>query len=156
MVRLPRRAAAAAIAVLALTGCKPMASHDEVARLSSPGDSNLDAVLVEVNTGATDTFKYDVFVLPKGSAVPKKPALSLIGATRNEQAYGANLRWQGPTHLRVEYFEARAVQGAAGVIQVGGQDVWIELVQGIRDPEAPPGGMDYNQQKTAGQAGAAR
>ena len=139
-----------------MNGCKPMASHDEVTRLSSPGNSRLDAVLIEVNTGATDTFKYDLFVLPKGSPTSNKPVLSLVGATRNEQAYGANLRWQGPTHLRVEYLQARPVQGEAGVFQVGGQDVQIELVQGIRDANAPPGGMDYNLQKSRGNMGTAR
>ncbi len=125
-----------------------MASHDEVTRLSSPGDSGLDAVLVEVNTGATDTFRYDVFMLPKSATAHGKPVLSLVGATRNDQAYGANFRWQGPSHLRVEYLKARDVQGAAGTFQVGDQTVQVELAPGILDAEAPSGGMAYNLRNT--------
>ncbi len=123
-----------------------MASHDEVVRLTSPGSPPLDALLVEVNTGATDTFKYDLFVVPKGSAASGTPTATLVGATRNAQAYGANLRWQGPAHLRVEYLQARSVQGG-GTTEVGGQAVQVELVSGVTDPSAPSGGMDYNLRK---------
>lgn len=49
-------------------------------------------MLVEVNAGATDTFRYGVFVLPQGERAVNEPVLSLVGATRNQQAYGANLR----------------------------------------------------------------
>ncbi|MDO5625947.1 MAG: hypothetical protein Q4G71_14815 [Pseudomonadota bacterium] len=141
---LPQYAFAVGVMLLFLSGCKPMASHDEVTRLSSPGDSPVDAVLVEVNTGATDTFRYDVFVLAKGAKPLDKPVASLVGATRNDQAYGVNFRWQSPTHLRVEYLKARSVHQAAGTVHVGDRAVQIELVQGILDPSAPPGGMEYN------------
>ncbi len=121
-----------------------MASHDEVTRVSSPGGSGLDAVLVEVNSGATDTFSYDVFVLPRGAAAEGKPVLSLVGATRNDQAYGANLRWQDPSRLRVEYLKARDVKAATPTIHVGDRLVQIELASGILDAGAPPGGMLFN------------
>ena len=144
MLNLLHGSFALSVALLFLSGCKPMASHDEVARLSSPGVPSLDAVLVEVNTGATDTFRYDVFVLPKGALAQDKPVLSLVGATRNNQAYGANFRWQGPSHLRVEYLQARDVKGSAGTIHVGDQAVEVDLAPGIFDASAPPGGMAYN------------
>ena len=91
MSRVLRASAACAAAWLALSGCNPApaaASRDEVARLPAPGGARLDAVLVEINTGATDAFQYEVFVLPQGAAAQDRPAARLMGATRNEQAWG--------------------------------------------------------------------
>lgn len=144
MHELTQRAFRLGLALLFASGCTPMASHHEVIRLSAPGSSGVDAVLVEVNTGATDTFRYDVFVLPKGAAASDKPVVSLVGAIRNDQAYGANFRWQSPTHLRIEYFKARDVNGTAGTVRIGDQTIQVELASGILDASAPPGGMDYN------------
>lgn len=126
-----------------------MASHDEVIRLTSPGSPPLDALLIEVNGGATSTFKYDLFVVPKGSAASGEPVATLVGATRSEQAYGANLRWRGPAHLRVEYLQARSVRGG-GAIEVNGQSIELELVSGVTDRSAPAGGMEYNLRPSAG------
>ena len=109
-------------------------------------------MLVEINTGATDAFQYEVFVLPQGAAAQGRPAARLMGATRNEQAWGANLRWQGADRLRVEYWQARAQEGADSPVTVGGQTVQVELAPGILDPAAPAGDMEYNLR----QAGAKR
>lgn len=148
--RIATFATFAAIALLTATACQPSASHDEVLRVPAPGGSGLDAVLVEVNGGATATYRYDVFVVPQGAATgAAQPALSLTGATRNAQAYGAHLRWTAPTRLRVEYLQARSVQGQGGPVAVGGQTVQIDLAPGTADPSAPPGGMDYNRRQTA-------
>lgn len=142
--------------VLSLSACKPVASHDEVSRVRAPGPSGLDAVLVEVGAGATSSFRYDLFVLPPGAAAQGKPVLSLVGATRNTQAYGANLRWQGPAHLRVEYLQAQSVQGQPGTVTVGQQSVQVELAPGVTDPDAPAGGMDYNRRALAPGSAASR
>ena len=152
MSRVLRASAACAAAWLALSGCNlapAAASRDEVARLPAPGGARLDAVLVEINTGATDAFQYEVFVLPQGAAAQGRPAARLMGATRNEQAWGANLRWQGADRLRVEYWQARAQEGADSPVTVGGQTVQVELAPGILDPAAPAGGMEYNLRQAA-------
>ena len=73
-------------------------------------------------------------------------------AKYREQAWGANLRWQGADRLRVEYWQARAQEGADSPVTVGGQTVQVELAPGILDPAAPAGGMEYNLR----QAGAKR
>lgn len=141
----------ATLILLTAAGCQPSASHDEVLRVTSRGGSGLDAVLVEVNASATATYRYDVFVVPQGAATDAaKPALSLVGATRNAQAYGANLQWAGPTRLRVEYLQARGVQGQPGPFTVDSQTVQIDLAPGTVDPSAPPGSMDHNRRQTAG------
>ena len=84
-------------ALLALGGCgDDGVSRVEVARVAAP-DGKADAVVVEVNAGATADFAYDVFVLPHGAAVGGEAALRLYGATRNAHAYGVNLRWASPS-----------------------------------------------------------
>ena len=101
-------------------------------------------MLVEVNAGATDTFRYGVFVLPQGERAVNGPVLSVVGATRNQQAYGANLRWQGPTQLRVEYLQARG-QFHLDRVAIHRDGARLALhAAGLADPAAPPGGMAYN------------
>lgn len=134
-----------AVLALALFGaCQPMDSHDEVSRVAAPGGAPLDAVLVEFNPGATDTFQYQVFVLPHGGRPAGEPVLSLVGATRNAHAFGANLRWQGPADLRVEYFKAHEVRRGSSTVTVQGQTVRVRPVADVLDAGAPVGGMAYN------------
>ncbi len=74
-------------------------SFDEVARASN-SNANVDAVLVETNGGATTSFGYEVFVLPRGQK-PKRSdhvVASLYGA------FGTNmltaLTSDGPQTIR--------------------------------------------------------
>jgi hypothetical protein len=144
-----RSALASLVAPLALWlgGCSMSTptSH-EVARATSP-DAELDAVLIETNAGATASFGYEVHVVKHGAAAAGAPAARLYGATRNESAYGANLRWQGPRSLVVEYLAARSVERHANSVQGGDDRVEIALHDGIADPDAAPGGMHYNLER---------
>jgi hypothetical protein len=136
-----------ATGVLMLTilsvGCKKQSSSYEVAHVTSPNGS-LEAVLTETNGGATTSFGYEVSVGLRGAKTLDHVA-TLYGAVRNEQAYGVNLSWAGDHVLRVQYLRAKAVQDVSPTLDMGGQQVKIELQSGVEDPTAPPGGMHYNQ-----------
>src|SRR3989339_512297 len=67
-------------------------SKDEVVRIASP-NNKLDAVLVETNGGATTSYGYEIYVIKRGKKTSGKPPVYLYGTARNENAYGANLRW---------------------------------------------------------------
>ena len=79
-----------------------------------------------------------------GERAVNEPVLSLVGTTRNQQAYRAHLRSQGTTQLPVDYLQARGVQGQPGAVTVNGHTVQVELAAGLADPAAPPGGMAHN------------
>jgi len=123
-------------------------SFDEVARVPHPSAS-LDAVLVETNGGATTSFGYEVFILPRGGH-PKRsaaPVASLYGAGRNERAYGVNLRWQADDTLVVEYLEAQHTALRDNHVTVNGRAINVLMKSGVNDPAAPPGGMLYNLER---------
>jgi len=115
-------------------------THDEVVRITSPGETSLDAVLIEVSGAATVSYnRYAVFVLPKGAGSPERedePVLNLIGPTGSDFPYGVNLHWQSPTHLRVEYSKIRWGHGHFGTIHVNEQPVQIDVVAGVGTPDA--------------------
>ena len=141
------RRALLVLCALACLGACDMVSRHEVSRVPSPGVPALDAVLVEVNAGAGSTFSYDVFVVAKGTK-PGGPAVAtLVGAVRNDEAYGVNLKWVSADHLQLRYLRARSVQQAAPTVRVEGQQIRIESRPGVTDPAAPAGGMEYNQKQ---------
>jgi hypothetical protein len=133
------------VAVLSLvTACLLMdASHDEVSRApSSTGD--LDAVLVETNGGATTSFGYLVYVVPRDAKPSESTEVAMLyGAVRNDQAYGANLKWEG-SQLAVEYRDARQAALRKSTVTIGPHTVAIVLRSGVVDSAAPAGGMLYN------------
>jgi len=137
------------VALLSIvTACLLMdASHDEVSRVpSSAGD--LDAVLVETNGGATTSFGYLVYVVPRGTR-PSQGAegAMLYGAVRNDEAYGANLKWEG-SQLTIEYRDARQVELRRPTVVIGSDTVTIVLRSGVIDSVAPAGGMLYNLERS--------
>ena len=95
------------IALALLAGCG-LVSRDEVAQVASP-DGRVEAVLIETNGGATTSFGYEVHVVPKGRPASDQVA-GLYGAGRNENAYGANLKWADDHELVIEYLAAREQQ----------------------------------------------
>jgi hypothetical protein len=132
-------------ALLLLSAClSSSVSRDEVARVTSPSQRT-DAVLIESNGGATTPFAYFIYLVPKGAPVPVRGEVArLIAATRNDQAWGVNLRWDGSAQLLIEYRDARDAQFLRDNVLVGTDSIRIALKDGVVDRSAPPGGMLYN------------
>ena len=128
---------------LVLLACWPDVAVDEVARVRGPSDG-LDAVLLEVNGGATTSFGYRVYVVPAEAQPTDDFEVAVLdGAARNDSAYGANLRWVGPQELRVEYQSGR-VHRYRPIIDVASRQIGVRLDSGVVDPSAPGGGMLCN------------
>jgi len=123
-------------------------SWDEVARTRSPSGAR-DAVLVERNGGATTSFGYEVFVVPRDAPVRNGApgaVASLYAATRNAQAYGVNLRWLGGDTLVVEYLRAQEAVVHPAAVSRRPDPVRVVLRPGVEDAQAPSGGMRYNEE----------
>jgi len=132
------------LALALLTASCGGVSRDEVARSHSPA-GGVDAVLMETNGGATTSFGYEVYLVPAGEAARRGTRVaSLYAAMRNENAYGANLRWADANTLVVEYLQARSAELTRRHLRIGGRRVRTILRAGVRDPNAPGGGMLYN------------
>src|SRR5258706_11291865 len=132
-----------ATAIIFIAGCAGP-QWDEVARTGSPSGT-LDAVLLETSGGATTTYQYAVRLVKKdGGFSESVPAATLVGAARNEQAYGVNLRWESSTVLRIEYQSATSTTTSQAPLIVNGIPVTVVLHPGVIDPNAPPGGMYFN------------
>lgn len=122
------------------TGC--LVSRDEVARVRSPS-GDLDAVVYEINGGATTSFGHDVYIVPaKRSIFWGIRAAHFYRASRNERASGVNVVWSSPDILMVRYLEANsAVLESDRALRVAGRAVFVGLEGGVNDPKACPGGM---------------
>jgi hypothetical protein len=119
-------------------------SSDEVARVLSPSQK-AEAVLIEINGGATTSFGYRVYVVKNRSSILSyKPVANLYGAVRNDHAYGVNLKWYNSTELRIEYFTAKSASLDVSKVKIGAEIINVQLRSGVNDPLAPTGGMLYN------------
>jgi hypothetical protein len=118
-------------------------SEDEVARVTFP-KGDLDAVLMEINGGATTSFGYNVIVVKRGARPNKDPVARLYGAVRNEHAYGLKMRWEEEALLVLEYMEANSALLAKESVSVGGKLIRVAMKSGVIDPSAPSGGMLFN------------
>src|SRR5882672_11460937 len=121
-------------------------SHDEVSRVPS-NVGGLDAVLVETNGGATTSFGYLVYVVPHGTKPSERTEVAMLyGAVRNDQAYGANLKWEG-SQLAVEYRDARQAELRRPTVTIGSRTVTIVFRSGVTDSSAPAAGMLFNLER---------
>lgn len=120
-------------------------SEDEVVRVASP-DGKLDAILVETNGGATASFGYEVYVVESAGKPDGSPAAFMYEAVRNKHAYGANLRWEKPNLVAIEFLNAKWSELKTSTVLVGDQEIFLEMRSGILDASAAPGGMLYNLQ----------
>lgn len=114
----------------------------EVARIASPvGDC--EAVLLEVNGGATTSYGYEVYLTPPHGQ-PQQPELvaTLYAARRSSSAYGVNLRWLASNRLALQFESARTHELVQPAAQVGDHVVRVELQPGVTDPAAPAGSME--------------
>ena len=143
------RRVCALILGLCLSSCLgPLAevTQDEVGRVPNQ-TGTIDAVLFETNGGATTSFGYRVFVVPRGKQVDPAVDSAVVGlyaAVRSDSAYGVNLRWASANELGVEYLSAQQTVVHDSIFTVGQQPLRITLRSGISDPRAPGGGMLYN------------
>jgi hypothetical protein len=136
---------------LCLSGC---VSEVEVARAASP-DGTVDAVLIERNAGATTSFDYRVHVVPHGGAWGGHPhAAELYGAIRGTSAAGSasgvDLLWRDTNTLEVRYLKAHWTKLPKPQINFNGRAITIMLREGINNPNAPAGGMEYSKKKLGG------
>jgi hypothetical protein len=84
--------------------CSAFVSSEEISRVSSP-DSVVDAVLVEVNGGATTSTEYYLYIVPKGEKY-KKGYQSLV----IDHDKGLKIFWKQDKFLVIEYDEGRILQ----------------------------------------------
>jgi hypothetical protein len=136
--------------VLTSVSCHPFDwSFDEVARATNPS-GKVDAVLVEMHGGATTSFGYSIYIVPKGKSVSQwdSQVAKLYGAVRNENAYGVNLKWDVGVTLAAEYLRAKNSEVIKETVMVGGEQVTVTLRPNVSDPSAQAGGMLYNLEKS--------
>jgi hypothetical protein len=79
-------------------------SYTEVKRLSSP-DSLVDALIIEVNGGATTPFVYDVYLVPKGRPFRKDSSGNCLFSADNTDSL--KLYWKSERFLEIQYEQAR-------------------------------------------------
>jgi hypothetical protein len=130
---------------LSICGCGG-ATREVVARAASPLDG-VEAILFEVDGGTTTTFSYEVELVDKNTGHASLVAV-LVRAGRNQEAYGANLRWVDGSTLWIEYLSARTESLKRPTLTIGGRTIQVVLKSGINDPSAPRGGMFYNLQRS--------
>jgi len=89
--------------LVALTAC---ASHREVSRVAS-SDGRLEAVLDEVNGGATTSYAYSLYLVPKGvTKLPSRNSAIFVA----DHIDGLHVEWAESKLLQVTYREARIFQ----------------------------------------------
>ncbi len=81
--------------------CKELCSLEEVERVTSP-DNKVDAVIIKKNYGATASFIYDIYIVPKGKKVDLgKPEF------RADHVEKLSLNWSQNKLLQIKYKNAR-------------------------------------------------
>ncbi len=132
----------AAFLPLFLGACDPLGgpSCEEVAWANSP-DGRTHAILLETNGGATTSYGYLVELHPADhQGEPPVSAGKLYGAVRSDCAYGVDLQWLDPTTLGLRFESAKQVHIPRSVV-VGGRQVRIVAQAGLKNDDAPCGGM---------------
>jgi hypothetical protein len=117
-----------------------------VSRVTSPG-GNADAVLFEENGGATTSFAYSVYLVPRGQVVKPRTdpaAATFYDVTRSDSAFGVNLRWRDRATLYVEYLYSHQTRVPDPFVKVGPRAIHVVLRKEIVDAHAPSGGMLWN------------
>ncbi len=84
-----------------LSACIDIVVRDEMIRINSP-DSRVDAVLIRVNTGATTSYSYAVYIVPAGHQVDRKEELF-----RADNVDDLEIHWKQPQLLSIRYKKAR-------------------------------------------------
>lgn len=83
-------------------------SQEEIKRIQSP-DGLVDAVVVETNGGATTSFGYKVYIVPKGLEFSEKYLVAkTYGSVLSDGEYGVDVFWED-NMLQVEYATGRTM-----------------------------------------------
>lgn len=83
-----------------VSGCDPVA-REEITRITSP-DFMIDALLVQTNAGATTSFGYEVYFVPKGKQLTEEHPLF-----RGDKMKNLKLRWVQPKLFEIQYEQGR-------------------------------------------------
>jgi asparagine N-glycosylation enzyme membrane subunit Stt3 len=122
----------------------PTAVRQVVARVAS-ADASVVAVVYEQPADAKSSFLYQVEVMANGQS---QTVAELSGATRNDRAYGLTPVWSSNDNLSIEYLRAQNQRLLANDVSIGGRRVHVALHSGVRDNDAPAGGMLFNLQQS--------
>jgi hypothetical protein len=85
------------VIMMKITGCNPV-EREEIDRISSP-DFLVDAVLIQANAGATTSFIFEVYLVPKGNDVPPENYVLF----RGDKMKGLTIRWTQAKLLEIQY-----------------------------------------------------
>jgi hypothetical protein len=120
---------------------------DTVVRAASQS-GRVEALLDEINCGATTSFGYVVSLRPVASSMASGVRVaSAYGAVRNEDAYGMNLVWVDENTLEIQYWKARWATLEHPDASVDGGTIATRMKADVRDETAPAGGMIYNRER---------
>jgi hypothetical protein len=133
------------VPVIVFSGCDRGSSKDRVQSVVSP-DGRIEAVVYEINGGATTSFGYEVDLQKVGDSKATNVA-KLYGALQNEGAYGVSLKWPQADSLHIQYLRAKSIASSRPSATIDGQQVIVSLDAGINDPSAPGGRMLHKSQK---------
>jgi hypothetical protein len=131
----------AAIAIAVMVRIDPKKpTRDPVLRVLSP-DNEVSAVVYELSGDAKSSFRYQVEVSANGKA---QVVAGFSGALRNDRAYGVTPEWLSNTELSIDYLTAQQQQLLLPAVTLANRTVKVTLHSGVKDPDAPAGGMLFN------------
>jgi len=108
----------------------------EVARVPSP-DGTLEAVIVERDDGGLTSYRYDLRIVQRGEKAHDGISVgSLYGATRNDNAYGVNAKWEGSNTVAFEYLKTKRANLVRPHLELSGRQVTTIFRSGVLDPSA--------------------
>ena len=79
-------------------------TEEEVYRITSL-DSNVDAIIVDKNCGATTSILREIYIVPKGDSVNNQKPIF-----RAEKANYLKIEWVGHKQLEISYKKARVLE----------------------------------------------
>ena len=104
MAWTPSRIGAYTFTLLALASLNACGSERrEVRRVPSP-DGRVDAVLVRINSGATTSIGWNLFVVPAGEKPPTREALFIAERIGESEL---SIQWMEPRELEIRLPDAR-------------------------------------------------
>lgn len=113
-------------------------SRDEVLRITSPS-GQMDAVVYELNGGATTSLAYDVEIEDRApSGITRKVAHTYDSVRNNKNAYGVTPRWVSDEELHIEYYSSRFDEVFSPYNRLSGPSVRVELKLNVNDSSALP------------------